>query len=102
MGLSAEVPLLLGNAGGILDVGRVEKIKEKIFRSKEFEVLAERSVALKAGESLVLSGLAGSMPAFVALRLFEERQSQVLLIASDEERAEKLRDDCALLASEAN
>ncbi len=78
----------------------MEKIREQIFSSKEFSALRNEVTTLRAGESLLLRGAAGSLPAFAAARAFDERQTQVLLIASDDDKAEKLRDDCALLIGE--
>jgi len=42
------------------------------------------------------------MLAFIAARLFEDTPGQVILVASDVERAEKMRDDCAMLLGEGN
>ncbi|HEV8539240.1 MAG TPA: hypothetical protein VGR15_10025, partial [Bacteroidota bacterium] len=76
----------------------MEKIKEKIFGTKEFGELSQQAGALRTGRSLTISGIAGSLLAYVAVCVFQERRSQVLLLTSDEDKAEKLRDDCALLA----
>ncbi len=80
----------------------MEKIKEKIFQSNEFKEAGQLAKGLAAGQSIVLRGVAGSLLSFVTVQIAEERQTQVLLVASDEEKAEKLRDDCALLLGEAN
>ncbi|MBI1803289.1 MAG: transcription-repair coupling factor [Ignavibacteriae bacterium] len=80
----------------------MKKIQAHVARSKEFEELQREVGALNAGESVVLRGVAGSLLAFIAEAVFDERQKQVLLIAADEDCAEKLRDDCALLLGEQN
>ena len=76
----------------------MKEIRKQIFSSVEFEKL--RTETLHPGEALALSGIAGSLLSFVVAAIYEERQKQMLLVASDQERAEKLRDDCALLLSE--
>jgi transcription-repair coupling factor (superfamily II helicase) len=83
-----------------LKIAELNDIKEKIFHSEEFKELAQRAKALEVGQSLALGGVAGSMLAFVAARVYEQRP--LLLVASDEDRAEKLRDDCSLLVGEQN
>ena len=74
--------------------------KKKIFSSEPFRqlTLAEASV----DHSVMLHGINGSLRAFAAASLFNERQSQVLVVIDDPERAEKLRDDCAMLVGDAN
>ncbi len=49
-----------------------------------------------------LRGIAGSLWAFVAAFLYEEADGQILLVLSEKEAAEKLRDDCAQLVQESN
>ena len=78
----------------------MKDIKEKIYKSEEFKTLAKHAHTLEAGQSLEINGVAGSMLALVAACVYKQRQ--LLLIASDEDRAEKLRDDCALLIGEQN
>jgi transcription-repair coupling factor (superfamily II helicase) len=78
----------------------LEKIKEKIFQSGEFRQLNEKLRSFAPGERLELRNVAGSLIAFTAVNVFESAHRQVLLVASDEDRAEKLRDDCALLLGE--
>src|ERR1051326_1848417 len=80
----------------------MDKIKDRLYRSNEFQRLGREAGALAPGESLVLRSAAGSLLAFVATHMYEERQGQGLLVASDEEQAEKLRDDCALIIGEGN
>ena len=49
---------------------------------------------------MTIRGVNGSLMAFVASALYEERQSQLVLLTPDQDRAEQLRDDCALLLGE--
>jgi transcription-repair coupling factor (superfamily II helicase) len=87
----------------VFDIGRLyfmEIIKSKIFQSEKFGGLIKEIEKLRLGDSLNVKGVRGSVLAFLATRIFENQQCQILLIASDEDRAEKLRDDCAVLAGE--
>ncbi|MBI4428212.1 MAG: DEAD/DEAH box helicase, partial [Ignavibacteriales bacterium] len=61
------------------------------------EALRQRMKSLKKGETLHVRGVSGSFMAFVIARLFEEQKVQVLLVVADDDRAEELRDDCAVL-----
>jgi len=79
----------------------MEKIREQIFDSSEFRSLKDEVKTLRAGERLLLRGVAGSLLSFVGLQIFSDVQKQLLLIAADEDKAEKLRDDCALLIGDA-
>src|SRR5262245_38506994 len=78
----------------------MNKIKDTIFRSPAFVSLKEQAGSLEPGKSIALRGVAGSLLAFVAASVYERRP--VLLITAGEDQAEKLRDDCALLAGEQN
>ncbi len=78
----------------------MEKINQTIYASEAFQKLRQHTVTLTAGQSLTLTSVAGSLLAFVAAHVFDARKTQILMIASDEARAEKLRDDCALLLGE--
>ncbi|MBI5475365.1 MAG: transcription-repair coupling factor [Ignavibacteriales bacterium] len=80
----------------------MELLKNKIFDSSGFKKLSEEIEKLNNGSSINLRGVGGSMLAFIAANIFEAGQKQVLVISSDEERAEKLRDDCALLCGGQN
>ncbi len=50
--------------------------------------------------SVTVAGVSGSLLAFVAVHLFEQCRRQVVLIVPEEEQAEQLRDDCALLVGD--
>ncbi len=80
----------------------MDKFKAEIFQSGKFAHFAEEVSRLNAGESLHIRGVNGSLTAFLTSFTFETLQRQVVLIASDEDSAEKLRDDCAVIAGEQN
>ncbi|MBI3765991.1 MAG: hypothetical protein HY277_05760, partial [Ignavibacteriales bacterium] len=80
----------------------INALQDEIYRSDTFTELFEQLRCLSPDAPLALIGVAGSLLAFVVAKVFDKRQAQVLLIASDEDKAEKLRDDCALLMGEAS
>lgn len=80
----------------------MEELKENIFHTEPFKRFAERSRLLAKDQLLTIHGAAGSLMAFAAAAAFTQRDSQLLLVASSREKAEKLRDDCALLLGETN
>jgi transcription-repair coupling factor (superfamily II helicase) len=75
-------------------------ISAKIFESPQFQQL--NSLNVSAGEPAVLHGIAGSLWAFVAVSLFRQANGQVLVVVDEQERAERLRDDCAAIIGDAN
>jgi transcription-repair coupling factor (superfamily II helicase) len=78
----------------------IETIKKRIEDAGPFRTLIEKSASISAGERLSLRGISGSLMAFAAAGVFEASRSQVLLLVADSDRAEQLRDDCALLLGE--
>ena len=80
----------------------MDKFKAEIFQSEKFAHFAEEVSRLNAGEPLHIRGVNGSLIAFLTSFTFETLQRQIVLIASDEDSAEKLRDDCAVIAGEQN
>src|SRR6267143_227010 len=80
----------------------MKEIKKKIYESDKFKQLSAALRGLTPGKSLSVRGLSGSLPAFVAAHAAETTRRQILLVASDDDRSEKLRDDCALLLGEEN
>ncbi|MFA6456871.1 MAG: hypothetical protein WCW40_08625, partial [Bacteroidota bacterium] len=72
---------------------------KKIFESEQFQRLNALNVS--AEDPAVLHGIAGSLWAFVAVSLFRQANGQVLVVVDEEERAEKLRDDCAAIVGDA-
>lgn len=80
----------------------IEKIKREIFISEPFKRLSEHIQSLKKDQPIIVRGVGGSLLAFEVVNVFEERASQVVLLASDKDKAEKLRDDSALLIGDSN
>lgn len=78
----------------------IEVIQKKIIESEPFRALERSVTELKPGEPLPLLGISGSLMAFVAVSALERRNSQVLLVVADNDRAEQLRDDCAALVGD--
>ncbi|MGA3245213.1 MAG: transcription-repair coupling factor [Bacteroidota bacterium] len=78
----------------------IEEIRKRIEDSEPFRLLLQKSKPLAAGESIAIRGVNGSLMSFVAASLFEARQTQIVLVTADKDRAEQLRDDCTLLLGE--
>jgi transcription-repair coupling factor (superfamily II helicase) len=78
----------------------IEKIKEQIIESEPFRQLVKEAELLKPGKSVQIQGVSGSLLAFAAAHLFNTIRKQLVLVVPDKDRAEQLRDDCALLLSE--
>ncbi len=78
----------------------LDEIKKKIFSAPEFLQLAQHSFSDR--EPVIVHGIAGSLRAFVASFLFEEFSGQIVIVASEKDTAEQLRDDCAQLLSDSN
>jgi len=76
------------------------ELKKKIFSSEEFQRLSVAEPSLSS--PVYLRGISGSLWAFIAAYLYEEFQGQILLVVPEKDSAEKLRDDCSQLISEAN
>ena len=71
----------------------IDQIKKSVYAASPF-------VSLKAKlneQEIHVRGISGSLLAFAAAWIFEQEQSQVLVLVSDDDAAEKLRDDCTLL-----
>src|SRR5689334_740638 len=75
-----------------------EEIRRIIFESEPFARLRGLAGSLARGGGADFSGAAGSLLACAAAMIAGERP--VLLITPEEDRAEQLRDDCALLLGE--
>ena len=78
----------------------IEAIRKRIEDSEPFSAFLQRTEGLEGGHSVSIRGVQGSLMAFVAASLFEARQTQLVLLTADTDRAEQLRDDCALLLGE--
>jgi transcription-repair coupling factor (superfamily II helicase) len=74
----------------------LEQLRKSIAATGPFQELARR-IGDSKETRIKVQGLSGSLMAFAASFLLEEHQTQILMVVSDEDRAEKLRDDCALL-----
>ena len=79
---------------------KIDTVEKRIFASPPVQELCNRTLGLRTGERVDCKGVRGSLMAFVAAAVFEQRRSQVLLIVPEDDAAEKLRDDCALLLGE--
>jgi transcription-repair coupling factor (superfamily II helicase) len=80
----------------------MQEIKKLLFQSAKFTELSSALKGISPASPLNLRGVSGSLLAFVAAFTFEKMKGQLVVVARDEERAEMLRDDCGLLAGEAN
>ena len=80
----------------------LDQVKNEIFQSEKFNSFTAEVEKLKSGETLNVQGISGSMLAFLAVKIFDYQQRQIVLIVPEEDRAEKLRDDCAVIAGEQN
>jgi transcription-repair coupling factor (superfamily II helicase) len=78
----------------------LDDIRRKIAESEPFLRLQTEAAGAEPGKPLTLRGISGSLMAFVVSHLYESRQSQVVLLVPDDDRAEQLRDDCAMLLGE--
>lgn len=78
----------------------IQEVREALLRTTEFRELTGRVAALSPGHPLLLRGAPGSFLAFAAGRMYEEREGDLLLITAGEDKAQKLRDDAALLLGE--
>ncbi|HTP13737.1 MAG TPA: transcription-repair coupling factor, partial [Bacteroidota bacterium] len=74
----------------------IEQIKKTVYASAPF---AELKARLSQRE-VRLRGVSGSLRAFVASFVFEHGKSQLLMVTADDDSAEKIRDDCAVLLGE--
>ena len=78
----------------------LKKIQKNIVQSKPFQQLSQSLSGLMNVAPIHIGGVSGSLLAFVAAHVFEQRRAQIVLVVPDEEKAERLRDDCALLIGE--
>lgn len=75
-------------------------LHERIFNAEPFRQLDALDAA--PDRPVRLHGVAGSLWAFVAAALFRQANAQVLVVMDEQERAERLRDDCAAILGDAN
>jgi transcription-repair coupling factor (superfamily II helicase) len=76
----------------------LESLTSEIYSSGPFERLKGYVRSFPASNELSIGGLYGSLTAFVVSLIFEHSDKNVLVIVPEREDAEKLRDDCAILA----
>ena len=74
----------------------ISSIKDLLYSSEPFRKFAESVKESRNALRLEISGVNGSLMAFVA-DLLGEHFSNVILVVSTDDRAEQLRDDCALV-----
>ena len=75
----------------------IDKIIKGIANSEPFLQLAASMKSIQPGSPVQLQGINGSLTAFAAVHLFELSKTQMLIVAADRDRAERLCDDCATL-----
>ncbi|MBS4029102.1 MAG: transcription-repair coupling factor [Ignavibacteriales bacterium] len=86
----------------------LSQIQHLLFASEQFQKLSTSLSLLKEGECIVLTNVFGSLPSFILSKIFSDphtragNKSQLLFIASDVARAEKIFDDCSLLSGKEN
>jgi transcription-repair coupling factor (superfamily II helicase) len=80
----------------------MQEIKKEIFQSAKFSEFSGALKRLTSGSPLTLRGISGSLLAFVASFAFEKTRGQLVVVTSDEDKAQMLRDDCGLVVGEAN
>ena len=76
----------------------MKSIKQTIISSPGVRDLIAEAKRKGPGASTEASGVSGSLTSFLAAAAYEAFSAGALLIAPDDETAEKLRDDCAALA----
>lgn len=77
----------------------MEKLQNRIYSSSAFAHITTELKRLSGGQALRVKNAAGSLPAFIAAALLEEKK-QILVLLPDNDQTEELRDDCALLVGE--
>jgi transcription-repair coupling factor (superfamily II helicase) len=75
----------------------MKRFKDLVTSSTPFSLLRESFEKADKERPVILNGVSGSLLAFIAAEAFAETGRQILVIASDNDRAETLRDDCALI-----
>ena len=78
----------------------LDQLKQNIFSSEPFQQLVATEPTPDAPK--FVRGIAGSLRAFVAAHVWQEFQQQVLVVVPENDTAEQMRDDCALLVGDAN
>lgn len=76
----------------------LQQLHETILGSEPFAWLSRSAGALPPGHRITLSGVSGSLLAFVISHLHAATGRQMLVLVSERDQAEMLRDDASLLA----
>ncbi len=77
----------------------ITSIKESLHDSEPFLRLRHECVRDAGNFPLSITGVSGSLLAFV-VDILSESHSQVLLVVPEQDRAEKFRDDCSLISAQ--
>jgi transcription-repair coupling factor (superfamily II helicase) len=80
----------------------MENLRNILFQSDRFQEIGNRLHSLQPSDTMRIKGVAGSLFAFIVTYIFDNPRRQILIISPDEDKAEKLRDDCALLIGRQN
>ncbi len=80
-------------------ISEFRKIRSAVFASESFNKLAS---SISKEESLTLSGVSGSLQAFIIASIFEHGRKKILVISHDDDRIIKLKDDIDLLCENVN
>ena len=75
----------------------IRDLQKKIHNTEPFRTLKHSVRDLTNHDALAVSGLSGSLMAFAAASVYDDRERQIVVIVPEEEQAEQLRDDCAIL-----
>jgi transcription-repair coupling factor (superfamily II helicase) len=76
----------------------LDKLSGLLFSSKPFDALKRAVEGLETDSPLAIEGIAGSLMAQVVVSAYKSAKATVVVVAPDEDAAERLRDDCVLLA----
>jgi transcription-repair coupling factor (superfamily II helicase) len=80
----------------------LRKVQDIIFRSQQFQQLLEHISLLKEGNTLVVHNAAGSLISFAIAKIFLGYPTHILVVASDQVKAQQIFDDCSLLSGKEN
>lgn len=75
----------------------IDKIRSDIYNSEPFLKMADAIRDIAPSHPVVFENVYGSLTAFCTAKIFEGHDSQVVLITTDKDSAEKFFDDCSLI-----
>ncbi len=78
----------------------IDQIRKKIIESDPFLEFEKKIRSLRPDKPIHICGISGSLLSFVAAHLYDLQLKQLLVVVPDKDKAEQLRDDCALLLGE--